>query len=330
MATGSASLGAGAVTGRQAESAVSRLRAYFFSDSRRSIQTCIGLIWLLDGGLQFQSFMYGNGFIQFLKAQNAGSPHWVVSSTNWAANTLHAHQGSYNTLFALIQVAIGLGILYRPTTKLGLVASVPWALVVWWFGESFGMLFANTSMPLTGAPGAVILYPLIGAIAWPNDRPGGLLGVRGARTAWAALWLVMAWLWLEASSSAGNAVHAAINLAPSGMSWLSELQIWFANLTNGAGLGLAVVLAAVSAAIGIAVLVNWRAKEFLILAAGLNLIYWLVGQGFGGIPAGGATDPNAGLLFILLSYTLYTLVPYRQKIGPAVPIESLDSRMVMA
>ena len=40
----------------------------------------------------------------------------------------------------------------------------------------------------------------------------------------------------------------------------------------------------------------------------LNLIYWVVGQGFGGIFAGGATDPNAGLLFIVLTYTMYTLV----------------------
>ena len=61
-----------------------------------------------------------------------------------------------------------------------------------------------------------------------------------------------------------------------------------------------------------AVAVNWRPKLFLALAIGLNLLYWVVGQGFGGIPQGGATDPNAGLLFILLAYTMYALVPYEQ------------------
>ncbi len=65
-------------------------------------------------------------------------------------------------------------------------------------------MFGVTAMPLTGAPGAVLLYALIGAIVWPNDRPGGVLGVRGARIAWAALWLVMAWLWLLAPSSSAN------------------------------------------------------------------------------------------------------------------------------
>ena len=184
------------------------------------------------------------------------------------------------------------------------------------------MLFMNMAMPLTGAPGAVLLYALIGAIVWPNERPGGLLGVRGARTAWAAMWLVMAWLWLLAPSSSANAIHNAINAAPSGMSWLSSVQNGFASITKGNGLVFAIILSAASAAIAIAVAVNWRAKEFLILAAVLSLIFWVVGQGFGGIFAGGATDPNAGLLFIVLSYTLYTLVPYEQRLAPTTRRDS--------
>ena len=178
------------------------------------------------------------------------------------------------------------------------------------------MFMATTSMggiamasPLTGAPGAVLLYGLIGAIVWPNGRPGGLLGVRGARVAWAGLWLVMAWLWLVEGGGA-NGIHNAINAAPSGMSWLSSLQDGFANMTQGNGVIFAILLAVLSAVIAIGVAMNWRAKELLILAAVLNLIYWLVGQGFGGMFQGGATDPNAGPLFILLAYTLYNLVPY--------------------
>jgi hypothetical protein len=106
------------------------------------------------------------------------------------------------------------------------------------------------------------------------------------------LWLVMAWLWLVEAGGA-NGIHNAINAAPSGMSWLSSVQNGFASITKGNGLIFAIILAGLSAAIGIAVARSWRAKEFLILAAVLNLIYWVVGQGFGGIPAGGATDPNA-------------------------------------
>jgi hypothetical protein len=169
---------------------------------------------------------------------------------------------------------------------------------------------APMASPLTGAPGAVLLYALIGAMVWPNARPGGLFGVRGARALWASLWLVMAWLWLvEAGGATG--VTNAINAAPSGMSWLSTVQDWFANAAKGDGVGIALVLAAVSVAIGVAVAANWRPKLFLALAIGLNLLYWVVGQGLGGIAQGGATDPNSAPLFVLLAYGLYTLVPYR-------------------
>jgi hypothetical protein len=299
-----------------AQPAPERLRAYFFSDSRRSIQTVLGLIWLLDGGLQFQSFMYGKGFIGSLTALEPGQPGWLASSVNWGATTMQSHQAIFNTLAALIQVAIGLGILCRTTTKPAIALSFFWALSVWWFGEAFGMLLTNGAQPLTGAPGAVLLYALIGAIAWPGERPGGLLGVRGARTAWMALWLLMAWLWLLAASSSANAIHNAIKAAPSGMGWLSSVQSGFATITKGDGLVFALALSGISIAIAVAVRLNWRAREFLIVAAVLNLVFWVVGQGLGGMFAGGATDPNAGPLFILLAYALYTLVGFEQRLGP--------------
>lgn len=314
---------AGGLAGSGEGSPMAKAAAYFFSDSRRTVQTTLGLIWLLDAGLQFQSFMYGKGFVQSITGLTAGQPHWVASSVNWGATTvLTSNQTLFNTLFALIQVAIGLGLLYRPTVKPALLLSFGWALVVWWFGEAFGMLFmATTPMSgapmasaLTGAPGAVLLYGLIGAIAWPNGRPGGLLGVRGTRAVWAVLWLYMAYLWLVEAGGA-NAIRNAINAAPSGMSWLSSVQDWFATAAKGNGTLIALVLAAVSASIGIAVAANWRPKPFLALAVALNLLYWVVGQGFGGIPRGGATDPNAAPLFVLLAYALYSLIPLEERVA---------------
>lgn len=310
MSSSAAEVGAGPLRRTGGEPLAARARAYFASDSRRAIQTVLGLIWLLDGGLQFQSFMYGKGFIQMLTGMTAGQPGWLSSSVNWGATTMQGHQVLFNTLAGLTQVAIGLGILYKRTTKPAIALSFAWALVVWWFGEAFGMLFMSMASPLTGAPGAVILYAIIGLIVWPGERPGGLLGVRGARIAWGAIWGLTAWLWLEAPSSSANAITNAINAAPSGMSWLSTVQNWVANGAKGNGLPIALVLAALSIAIGIAVAVNWRAKTFLILAIVLNLAYWVLGQGFGGIFQGGATDPNAGLLFVVFACAMYALVPY--------------------
>jgi hypothetical protein len=302
-----------------------RLKAYFFSDTKRSVQTILGLIWLLDGALQFQSFMYGKGFIQMIKGLTSGQPYWISSSMNWAANTLHHHQVLLNTGFALVQVAIGFGLLYRRTVKPALVLSLVWAFIVWWFGEAFGMLFMNMANALTGAPGAVIIYALIGLIVWPNDRPGGLLGVRGARISWAVLWVLMGGLWLLGVNSSANATRTLINAAPSGMSWLSTVQNWAANGAKGNGLAIALVLAFTSFAIGIAVAANWHPRPFLILAVVLNLAYWVLGQGFGGIFQGGATDPNAGPLFVLLAYVMYTLVPAQEAVArPAARTATRD------
>lgn len=310
MTTGTADQSRRRIGSSANASLIPRAREYFASDSRRTAQTLLGVIWLLDALLQLQTFMYSSGFIAMLRSMSAGQPGWLASSVNWGADLAHHDLMLFNTLFALTQVAIGLGLLYRPTVKPALVLSFGWALVVWWFGEGFGMLFMNMAQPLTGAPGAVILYALAGLLAWPNGRPGGLVGVRVARAVWLVLWILMAWLWLLAPSSSANATYTAINAAPSGMSWLTTVQDAAASAAKGNGLVVAIVLALASAAIGIAVYRNWRPRPFLALAVVLSLAYWVLGQGFGGVFMGHATDPNAAPLFILLAYQLYALIPF--------------------
>lgn len=308
MRVSSAGVYAPAVGRPERESAIARARAYFASDPRRTIQSALGLLWLLDGGLQFQSFMYSGGFIAMLRKNAEGQPGWLHDSIVWAAGQAQPRLAVANTLFALLQVAIGLGLLYRRTTKPALAISFAWAFVVWWFGEGFGMLFMSMANPLTGAPGAVLLYGLIGLLVWPGGRPAGLLGVRGARIMWTALWLVLAWLWLMEPASGPNATSGAIEAAPSGMSWLSEVQRWAAEGSQGNGLVIALVLAALSAVIGLSVALDWHPRRFIVASIVLNLAYWVLGQGFGGIVQGGATDPNAGLVFVLLGCAMYVLV----------------------
>jgi hypothetical protein len=293
------------------------VRDYFFSDSRRTVQTVLGLVWLIDAGLQFQSFMYSTGFVQMLTATTSGQPHWVTGPISWATGIARGNLDVWNTLFALTQLAIGLGLLYRPTVKLALSASFGWALSVWFLGEGLGMLFASTASPLTGAPGAALLYGLIGLTVWPANRPGGLLGASGAKIAWGVLWVVTGLLWLLPANSSANAISDQISSAPSNMNWLTSLQTHAANVAKDGGLLIALILAAVSVAIGIAVAVDWQAQTFLWLAINLNLVYWVVGQGFGGVQTGTGTDPNAGPLFILLACTLFPLLLTGQKKNPA-------------
>jgi cytochrome oxidase Cu insertion factor (SCO1/SenC/PrrC family) len=302
------------------QSLAARTHAYFASDSRRAYQTALGLLWLLDGALQFQPFMYSHGFIAQLKANASGQPGWLADSINWAADVAHSNLAVFNTLFALTQVAIGLGLLYRRTVRPALALSIVWALGVWWFGEGFGMLFAGTASPLNGAPGAVVLYALVAVLVWPSDRPGGLLSARGARAAWAALWLAMAYLWLLPSNSSPNATFSAIMMAPTGMSvphgmaWLARIDAHAELGAMGNGAAIAIALAIASAAIALAVWSNWRPLPFLVLAICLSLGYWVIGQSFGGIVfTGQATDPNAGPPFVLLALALYSLTPIQAR-----------------
>ena len=183
---------------------------------------------------------------------------------------------------------------------------------------------APMASPLTGAPGAVLLYALIGAMAWPNGRPGGLFGLRGARAVWATLWLVMAWLWLVEAGGAERDPQCD-QCGAVGDELAQQRSGLVCDRRQGKRPVIAIVLAALSAAIGVAVAANWRPKLFLALAVGLNLLYWVVGQGFGGIPQGGATDPNAGLLFVLLAYALYTLIDV-----PAVEVSQPSRKRLKA
>jgi hypothetical protein len=290
-----------------------RLRAYFWSDSTRRVQTVLGLLWLLDGGLQFQSFMYSHGFAQMLAGGADGQPGWLHDSVLWAARLANGDLAVWNTLFALTQVLLGLGLLYRPLVRPAIIASFGWVLVVWWFGEAFGMLFMDMAQPLTGAPGGVLMYALVALLAWPSVQPGGLLGIRGARTMWAALWIVMAWLWLMAPSSGANATSGVLAGVGSGIAPLDHLDRHLAAGAAGGGLPIALVLAAVSAAIGIGVAADWRARELLWLSIVLNVLYWVFPQGLGEMFAGGATDPNSGPLFVLLAAAMFPAVTVRDR-----------------
>jgi hypothetical protein len=283
--------------------------------AQRKLQIALGVIWLLDAGLQLQPFMFGRSFVTQIIAPNAiGQPPFVGAPIKFIAHLIEPRVAVFNVVAVAIQLLIGAGLVYRPTVKAALLASFAWGLSVWWIGEGLGGLFTGSASPLTGAPGAALLYVLAALIAWPRDRQqtgptgrGGLLGERGARTAWALLWLGSAALWLLPANRADTAVHDAIANAPSGASWLSSVQSTVAAATAGHGTAIAVGAAILSAAIGVAGLLGRWAKLALALSAGIAVIYMIIGQGMGGVLTGSGTDPGTGPLLILLAISIYSL-----------------------
>jgi len=295
-----------------------------FSITRSGLRITLGLIWLLDGALQFQSFMYSKGFLsEVIEPSAEGQPSWIGHPILSAAHFAGHNLTLWNTLFALVQVGIGLGLLFRRTARPALLASFVWALVVWWFGEGFGMIPMGMASPLTGAPGAVLLYGLIGLLVWPTedetesgsasagagDRPGtsagaGLIGERGGLIVWSLLWAGAAALWCLSVNRAADATSEALKAASSGsMHWLASLQSSLAASSAGHGEAIAVVLAILSLAIAVGVWTRLR-REALLLGVLLSIAYWAFGQSLGGLTTGKATDPNAGPLFVLLALVL--------------------------
>ena len=290
-------------------------------DGRRALQLGLAAIWLLDGVLQYQPFMYTKAFAQSLADTAAGNPAVIARPITWNANLVEHHLVLLNTLFATIQLLLGLGIAFRPTVRLALAGSIAWAIGVWWFGEGLGGVLIGGASPLNGAPGGVIIYALLAVLLWPADRTAPApfvaaraVGVQVAKALWLVFWLSQAYFALIPANRAPQAVSAMIASMESGEpGWLAAIERGGASLVGNQGLAASVVLAAALALIAIGVyLPRPFAQATLVLAIVVALVIWVVAQALGGILAGGATDPNSGPLLVLLALAYW---PARTIVG---------------
>ncbi|SRR5581483_9662785 len=285
-------------------------------DLRRALQLGLAGCWLLDAILQYQAFMFGKAFGRMLGAMSVGNPGVIARPIGWNATLVAHHAVLLNTIFATLQLLIGLGIACRPAVRVALAASIAWALGVWWFGEGLGMVLTGSASPVNGAPGAVILYALLAVLLWPRDRSGApapfpaapftaarAIGAPAARALWLVLWLSLAYFALLPRNRAPQALHDSIASMASGEPhWLAGLDRAAASLVANHGLSASIVLAVALAVIAAGVyLPRPAAMAALVLGIAVAVVIWVVGEALGAILAGGATDPNSGPLLILLA-----------------------------
>lgn len=298
--------GARARTPAEEPAAPSRLRA--------RLQLVLAGLWLLDGLLQFQPYMFGRNFaIQNLLPAATGSPGWIATPVTWAGTIIEHHPASTNTAFALIELALGLTIVLRRTRKAALVCSAVWAGAVWYFGQGLGGLATGQANPLTGAPGSAALYLLAAILLLPAREPGpspfpaaGRIGEHAAKCVWSGFWLLFAYLTLLPVNRAAGAFSDAMNggtMTAGEPSWLSALAVRAANAVNGRDLIVALVLTGLLVLIGACV---WAPnpgvrRAGLLAAVALAAVYWVLGEGFGMPFNGEATDPGTGPLLMLLA-----------------------------
>src|SRR5580658_9926501 len=87
--------------------------------SRRRLQIALGLLWLLDGVLQLQPYMFTLGFAHNVIAPAAvGQPLVVGGAVRWSAALIAPPPAVYAALFASVQLALGIGLLVPRTIRL--------------------------------------------------------------------------------------------------------------------------------------------------------------------------------------------------------------------
>ncbi|MGD0395072.1 MAG: hypothetical protein ABSC41_20820 [Acidimicrobiales bacterium] len=216
-----------------------------------------------------------------------------------------------NTAFAFIQIFLGFGIAWRPSLKPALAASIAWSLGVWWFGEGLGGVLQGNGTPIAGGPGAVLFYALLAIVLWPAERAGDAppfaaargTGIRAAKAVWAIVWIGLAYLSLIGSGRSPQGVHALIDGNVAGEpDWLATIDRHAATFVSNHGLSVAIVVAVICLGVALGVfLPDPLPRSAIVLAVMTGAVIWVVGQNFGLLFPGSATDPNSGPLLILLA-----------------------------
>jgi hypothetical protein len=290
---------------------------------RRGLQLCLAGLWLLDGVLQLQAFMFTKGFARQVLAPSAtANPAVIATPINSAARLVAAHSVGANTVFALTQILLGLGIACRPTVKAALTASIGWALAVWWLGEGLGGVLTGHAGPLAGGPGAAVIYALLAVLLWPPSpaaaaQPSfvaaGAIGSTRARLVWLLVWGSLAGFALQGANRSAQGAHDLIaGMAAGQPPWLAAIDNHIAVLVASRGLGVAIGLAVVCAAIALAAFGPPAMARAAVVAAGLlAVVIWVGAQALGAMFGGQGTDPNTGPLFIVLALAYWPLAQTR-------------------
>jgi cytochrome oxidase Cu insertion factor (SCO1/SenC/PrrC family) len=309
--------------------------------ARSLLRIGFGVIWIFDGILQAQPKMAGGLAAQVIEPIAQASPAWVQHVVNWGGTTWSYHPITAGAASVWIQVGIGAWLIVAvrgPWSRLAGLASVAWGLTVWVFGESFGGIFAPGLSWLTGAPGAVLLYVVAGALialpdgAWRTPRLGRLL-LGGIGIFFIGMAVLQAWpgrgFWKGTINGQPGTLTSMVQSMSSTPQphFLSALLTRFGSFTASNGLAVNLVVVIVLAAIGVIFLTG---KPVLVRCAvwfGIvfGLAVWVLVQDLGFL-GGLGTDPNSMIPLMLLYSSGYLALTPTPEAAPAAEAASEESR----
>jgi hypothetical protein len=287
-------------------------------DRQRTYQLVLATVWLVDAILQLQPFMFtpgADGFSGMLRGAAAGNPGWIAHTITWNASIVYHQPIVTNTLFAGVQFVIAFGIIFPRTRKPALALSIVWSLAVWWFGEGLGGITTGAATPFGGGPGGVLLYIVPAVLLWPNegtDAPfvaARTVGERMARAIWVVLWLGMALLAVVGAGRSPEALRDLVADLNSGEpGWMAHIDRSVESLFLHHGTTMAVLLSLVCVVVAAGVFLSPQVAQCsVVLAVVVFGLIWVAVQDFGGILAGGATDPNGAPLVVLIALLYWPL-----------------------
>jgi cytochrome oxidase Cu insertion factor (SCO1/SenC/PrrC family) len=290
---------------------------------RQVLRIGFGILWLLDGILQAQPKMAIGLPSQVIEPVAKSSPRWVQDVVNWAGTAWSYHPLQAGASAVWIQVGIGIWLITAargPLSRLAGLVSIGWGLVVWVFGEAFGGIFAPGLTWLFGAPGAVLLYAVAGALialpdrAWHSRMLGravlGALGLFLVGMAALQAWPGRGFWQGTAHGQPGTLAGMTSAMAPTPQPHV--LSTWITAFTGfDEAHGFAVNLFAVAAlAVTGAAFLTGRPPLIRVVLAGfavLCLADWVLIEDFGFF-GGLGTDPNSMIPFVLLAVSGYLAV----------------------
>ncbi len=287
--------------------------------SRRKIQIVIGAFWFLDGCLQLQPKMFTSKFItQVVQPAQVGQPFYIYDPIHFGIKLFLTHPAVFNSLIVLVQMTIGLLILYKPSAKVGLWLSVAYGLFVWVMGEAAAGMFSGHSSLIVGLPGAALLYSLISLGVLSKGQDDQKPADSWLAFIWALVWSVGAMFELLPAQNSMSMLKSMITANVSGAPrWLAYVDKHAASLLNHFGASTSMnmggssgylyilVLALVMLAIGLGVFLGKNLRlATILLGIILSLIFWVVGQSLGDYYTGVMTDLQTAPLIILLAVAI--------------------------
>ena len=171
------------------------------------------------------------------------------------------------------------------------------------------MLLTGQGSILTGAPGAVLLYPLLGFLVYPRkeDPDQGLLPRSAFRWILAGFWFFSALLQLQPywwqQGQISQAIGGMVGLGGLNGFLVDPLLHRLSDMTAHSEVPLNILLILVCLALGFA-LVFVKEKYLspvLIASIVVSIVIWWTAEGFGMIFTGMATDFNSGLLLVVMA-----------------------------